>query len=180
MASQIIKNNNFREIAKNVRPDAKKRIVLSKISPPKDVTYRIYSNEIGQVILDPHISIPASEVWLYKNQAAAGSRVSKTGSPVDARFPISPKRLKDFCRKHHIKKLSLFGSVLRNDYRPDSDIDVLVEFTPGHTPGFEIVTIQNELALLLGRPVDIRTGGDLSRYFRDNVIKEARVKYEES
>ncbi len=67
---QIIKNNNFREVAVDVKPDAKKRIVLSKAPVAEGVTYHIYCNEIGQIILDPHVSIPASEVWLYKNREA--------------------------------------------------------------------------------------------------------------
>lgn len=70
MESKIIKNNKFSKIATNVKPDVKKRIVLSKVSIAEGVTYHIYCNEIGQIILDPHISIPASEVWLYKNAEA--------------------------------------------------------------------------------------------------------------
>ena len=70
---QIIKDDNFREIAVGVKPDAKKRIVLSKAPIGDGVTYHIYCNEIGQIILDPHISIPASEVWLYKNKEALAS-----------------------------------------------------------------------------------------------------------
>ncbi len=67
---QIIKNDNFRELAVDVKPDAKKRIVLSKAPIAEGVTYHIYCNEIGQIILDPHVSIPASEVWLYQNREA--------------------------------------------------------------------------------------------------------------
>ncbi len=67
---QIIKNDNFHEVAVNVKPDAKKRIVLSKAPIAEGVTYHIYCNEIGQIILDPHVSIPASEVWLYQNKEA--------------------------------------------------------------------------------------------------------------
>lgn len=84
MTSQIIKNDNFREIAANVKPDGKKRIVLSKAPVAEGVTYRIYCNEIGQIILDPHVSIPASEVWLYKDREAfeaveAGIREASEG-----------------------------------------------------------------------------------------------------
>ena len=67
---QIIKNENFREVAVDVKPDAKKRIVLSKAPIAEGITYHIYCNEIGQIILDPHVSIPASEVWLYQNKGA--------------------------------------------------------------------------------------------------------------
>jgi len=90
----------------------------------------------------------------------------------------APKRkLAAFCRHHHIKSLALFGSVLRDDFRPDSDIDVLVEFEPGKTPGFfTIAEMEDELSLLFGnRKVDVRTPQDLSRYFRDRVLREAVV-----
>ncbi|HEX7474511.1 MAG TPA: hypothetical protein VF318_00990 [Dehalococcoidales bacterium] len=70
MKNQIIKNDKFREIATDVKPDAKKRIILSKAGISEGVTYHVYCNEIGQIILDPHISIPASEVWLYKDVEA--------------------------------------------------------------------------------------------------------------
>lgn len=70
MTSKIVKNDKFRKIAANIKPDAKKRIVLSKARIPEGVTYHIYCNEIGQIVLDPHVSIPASEVWLYKKAEA--------------------------------------------------------------------------------------------------------------
>ena len=86
-----------------------------------------------------------------------------------------------FCRRHHIRKLALFGSVLRGDFRPDSDVDVLVEFEQGHVPGFfRLFDIEQELsALLAGRKVDLRTPQDLSRYFRDEVMAQAEVQYAE-
>jgi len=86
-----------------------------------------------------------------------------------------------FCRRHHICKLSLFGSVLRDDYGPKSDIDVLVEFEPGHVPGFfRLFDMEEELsALLEGRKVDLRTPQDLSQYFRDEVVASAEVQYAE-
>lgn len=87
----------------------------------------------------------------------------------------SPEVITDFCRRHHIRKLSLFGSVLRDDFRPDSDVDVLVEFEPGGTPDlFEYVGMEMELSELLGRKVDLLTVGFLSPYFRDQVLREAR------
>ncbi|MEK7353421.1 MAG: type II toxin-antitoxin system prevent-host-death family antitoxin [Chloroflexota bacterium] len=101
----------------------------------------------------------------------------KTLDEVSERFRVPKDRLADYCRRHHIKKLSLFGSVLRDDFGHDSDVDVLVEFEPGHVPGFAIIDMENELSKLVGRKVDIRTPGDLSRYFRDRVVKEARVEY---
>lgn len=86
-------------------------------------------------------------------------------------------RIAEFCRRHHISRLSFFGSVLTKDFRPDSDIDVLVEFEPGHTPGWEIVQMEDELASILSHRVDMHTREDLSRYFRDRVVREAEVQY---
>ena len=93
---------------------------------------------------------------------------------------IPRKKLAWFCRRHYIQKLSLFGSVLRDDFGQDSDVDILVEFLPGHTPGyFSLFDMETELSALLGgRKADIRTSQDLSRYFRDQVIREAMVQYE--
>lgn len=84
-----------------------------------------------------------------------------------------------FCRRHHIRKLALFGSVLRDDFRPDSDIDVLVEFEPGHVPGFiRLAGIELELSEILGgRKVDMNTPMCLSPYFRDEVLAEAEILY---
>ena len=94
--------------------------------------------------------------------------------PID----ISKNKIAEFCQRHHIRKLSLFGSVLRDDFRPDSDVDVLVEFEPGKTPGFAIVKMQQELSEILnGKEVDLRTPQELSRYFRDRVMAEAVVQY---
>ncbi|HBQ98648.1 MULTISPECIES: nucleotidyltransferase family protein [unclassified Roseofilum] len=75
-----------------------------------------------------------------------------------------------FCQKYHIRKLALFGSVLRDDFTEQSDVDVLVEFLSGKTPGLAIVTMADKLTTLLGRVVDLRTPGDLSCYFRDAVL----------
>jgi predicted nucleotidyltransferase len=82
----------------------------------------------------------------------------------------------EFCRRHHVRRLSLFGSVLRNDFRPDSDVDVLVEFEPGRVIGLRIALMEQELAQMLnGRTVDLRTPNELSPYFRDEVMREARA-----
>ena len=84
----------------------------------------------------------------------------------------------EFCRRHHIRRLSLFGSILRVDFRPESDVDVLVEFEPGHVPGLiRMAALENELSGLMGRKVDLRTPGDLSRYFRDEVLAGAEEQY---
>lgn len=90
-------------------------------------------------------------------------------------FKISRSELTSFCRLHHIKSLALFGSVLREDFNPNSDIDVLVEFQPGKTPDlFTIADMEDELSPLLdNRKVDLRTPQDLSRFFRDRVVREA-------
>ena len=85
----------------------------------------------------------------------------------------------DFCERHHIRKMSLFGSVLRDDFRPDSEIDVLVEFEEGHIPGlFRFVDLQFELADLFGREVDLNSPDDFSPYFRRKVLATAQVQYE--
>lgn len=86
--------------------------------------------------------------------------------------------LESFCRRHRIRKLSVFGSALREDFGPDSDIDVLVGFEPGHTPGLAFFAIQDELSSLLGRKVDLNTPSFLSRYFREEVLQNAQVQYE--
>jgi predicted nucleotidyltransferase len=90
---------------------------------------------------------------------------------------IDSERVAELCRRHHIRRLALFGSVLRDDFGPESDVDVLVEFEPGHTPGFAFFGIQEDLAKIIGRPVDLRTPQDLSRYFREDVVRSARLLY---
>ncbi len=86
--------------------------------------------------------------------------------------------LAPFCRRNGIRRLAIFGSATREDFGPDSDVDVLVEFFPGRTPGFAMVTLEDELSALLGRKVDLHTPRSLSRYFRDEVLREARVVYD--
>ena len=91
---------------------------------------------------------------------------------------IPKERIAAFCRRHPIRKLSLFGSVLRDDFRPESDVDVLVEFEPGASAGFfSLAEMELELTDLMKRRVDLRTPAELSRYFRDEVLKEAEVQY---
>jgi predicted nucleotidyltransferase len=94
------------------------------------------------------------------------------------RIQIDRDQIAEFCRKHHIKRLALFGSVLREDFGPDSDVDVLVEFEEGHVPGLvRLAGMERELGVLLGRQTDIRTAEDLSRYFRAAVVAAAEVQY---
>lgn len=92
---------------------------------------------------------------------------------------IDQTTLARFCAKNHIRRLALFGSTLRGQERPDSDVDLLVEFDPEHVPGlFALADMEAELAELLGgRKVDLRTAQDLSHYFRDEVIRTAEVQY---
>lgn len=87
------------------------------------------------------------------------------------------KAIAEFCRRNGIARLSVFGSVLRDDFTPESDVDVLVEFEPGKTPGLRFFTLQDDLAAILGRRVDLNTPQCLSRYFRDEVVNEARALY---
>ncbi|MFQ6036805.1 MAG: nucleotidyltransferase family protein [Sedimentisphaerales bacterium] len=92
---------------------------------------------------------------------------------------IAKEKIADFCERHHIRRLAIFGSALRDDFGPESDVDVLVEFLPGHVPGFfRLFEMEEELSALFGaRKVDMRTPEDLSRYFRDKVVAEAQVQY---
>lgn len=96
-----------------------------------------------------------------------------------ARLPIDPEALAELCRRHHIRKLSLFGSRLKGTARPDSDVDLLVEFEPGAQVSLlDMARIEIELSPLLGgRKVDLRTAQDLSRYFRDEVVRSAEPQY---
>jgi predicted nucleotidyltransferase len=87
------------------------------------------------------------------------------------------KKIAVFCKKHHIRKLSFFGSVLRKDFKPQSDVDILVEFETGYVPGLAFFTMEHELSDILGRKVDLNTRQFLSPYFRDDVIAEAEAEY---
>ena len=93
------------------------------------------------------------------------------------KFAVPRKKIAAFCARHHIRRLALFGSVLRDDFGADSDIDVLVEFEPGKTPGLAFFAMQDELSVILGRSVDLNTPQFLSRYFRDEVLDEAEDVY---
>lgn len=95
------------------------------------------------------------------------------------RIAVNPEILSAVCRRHHIRRLSLFGSTLKGTARPDSDIDLLVEFEPGsRTTLLDMAQIEIELSTLLGgRKVDLRTPKDLSRFFRDEVVRTAEPQY---
>ncbi len=94
---------------------------------------------------------------------------------------VNKEKIAEFCRENHIRRLSLFGSALRGDFGPESDVDVLVEFDPEHVPGlFGVSRMARELSQFFGgREVDLRTAEDLSRYFRDEVLTTAEVQYAE-
>jgi uncharacterized protein len=98
-------------------------------------------------------------------------------TPSRLRIDVPRDKLADFCRRHHIRRLAFFGSVLRDDFTPDSDIDVLVEFQVGSTHGFAFARMQDELSEILGRRVDLNTVNSLSKYFRDEVLAEAEELY---
>ena len=95
-------------------------------------------------------------------------------------FVLPKEKIADFCRRHHILRLSLFGSVLREDFQTGSDVDILVEFKPGQTPGLAFFGLEAELSEILGQKVDLHTPSSLSRYFRDEVLREAQALYAES
>jgi hypothetical protein len=96
------------------------------------------------------------------------------------RIALDKEALAEFCRRHHIRKLSLFGSVVRDDFGADSDVDVLVEFEPGHTPGLAVVDVEEGLSALLGgRRVDMVNPKYLNRRLKDRVLDEAEVQYAE-
>ncbi|NLF30477.1 MAG: nucleotidyltransferase family protein [Planctomycetes bacterium] len=91
---------------------------------------------------------------------------------------VDRRRIGELCRRHHVERLALFGSVLRDDFGPDSDIDVLVEFEPDATVGFlDMAELEQALAEMWGRPVDLRTPAELSPYFRQRVLDEAEAVY---
>jgi hypothetical protein len=116
--------------------------------------------------------------WI--NSSYHGDKIINIVTMKQKSLPIhlSYEAIKQFCQRHSIQKLSLFGSVLRDDFTRESDVDVLVEFQPGKTPGLDIVTMEDELSNIINRQVDLRTLADLSRYFRSEVSMEAMVIYE--
>ncbi len=97
---------------------------------------------------------------------------------MDLPIQIDGEQIAAFCRKHYITKLAFFGSVLTDRFGPDSDVDVLVEFDSEHIPGLIALSgMERELSQILGRKADMRTPNDLSRYFRDEVIRGAITQY---
>jgi predicted nucleotidyltransferase len=94
-----------------------------------------------------------------------------------AKISIDQEKIAAFCRRHHIERFALFGSALRQDFRSDSDVDVLVEFEAGHPPGLAFFAMEEELSEILGRKVDLNTPGFISPHFRDEVLAESEVQY---
>ncbi len=98
---------------------------------------------------------------------------------MNPKINISKQWIQEFCKTHHILKLALFGSVLTEHFSETSDIDILVEFDPQHIPGlFSIVEMKEELALHIGREVDLRTPEDISKFFRNEVLQQSYLLYE--
>ncbi|MFC1713686.1 nucleotidyltransferase family protein [Candidatus Poribacteria bacterium] len=99
---------------------------------------------------------------------------------LDKRVKITQEEIGDFCKRNHIRRLAFFGSVLRDDFTPDSDVDILVELDHTYPTGFlKMAQMEIELSEMIGRKLDLRTPKELSRYFRDEVLAEAEVHYEE-
>ncbi len=97
---------------------------------------------------------------------------------MDLPIEIDGEQVAAFCRKHHLTKLALFGSVLTDRFGPESDVDVLFEYDPAHVPSlFDVAGMEEELSALFGRKADMRTPRDLSRHFRDEVVRSARIQY---
>lgn len=110
--------------------------------------------------------------------ASGGGETDRQACQVSHGERIDKPRLAEFCEKHHTTKLALFGSVLTDRFNEESDIDFLVEFHPDHIPGLiRLSGMEIELSKLIGRKADMRTKNDLSRYFRDEVVKDAVVQY---
>jgi hypothetical protein len=100
--------------------------------------------------------------------------------PVSGNVRIPKDQVAEFCKRHHIRKLSVFGSALRDDFRVTSDVDMLVEFDPQHIPGLiRLAGMEIELSHIIGRKVDLRTAQELSRHFRQEVINSAELQYAE-
>jgi hypothetical protein len=120
-------------------------------------------------------SYPALVVHLDDALAIEARRSVPPPSPRAAglTIPVPRQRLAELCQRYHIRRLALFGSALREDFAPGSDVDVLVEFEPGHTPGLGFFTLQEDLASMFGRPIDLLTRNSLSPYMRERVLAQA-------
>ena len=118
---------------------------------------------------------------LLKSQIEYAKLLENKSSNESVKVSIPKDKLTAFCRRHHVRKLSIFGSVLRNDFHPGSDVDVLVEFKSGRTPGLiRLAGMEIELTELLGRKADLRTPAELSPYFRDEVLESSKMQYDDA
>jgi uncharacterized protein len=115
----------------------------------------------------------------YSNSFSVGKkeRMQDWKKQLEIDLLNSIANLENLCQRYHIQKLALFGSILRDDFNADSDLDLLVEFEPEYTPGFGFIDLQDELSQLFKRKVDLNTPQCLSRYFRDRVLAEAQTLY---
>lgn len=110
--------------------------------------------------------------------AILGWSIAKRTNCMDLPIQVDKEQLAAFCRRYHLIRLALFGSVLTDQFGPDSDVDVLFEYDPDHVPSlFDVVGMEAELSEIFGRKADMRTPRDLSRYFRDEVLRTAQVQY---
>lgn len=127
------------------------------------------------------ISVHNFEICVHFVESNASvSRYQESGKiPGMGELAIPKEQIGRFCRHNHIRKLSLFGSALRQELRPDSDLDFLVEFEPDHVPGLlGVARMERELSTVFGgRKIDLRTPEDLSRHFRKQVIETAKIAY---
>ena len=99
---------------------------------------------------------------------------------MSVKIDIPKEKIAAFCRRNRIRRLALFGSVLRDDFKPESDVDVLVDFEPGARVGLRFFSMEQELSEIVGSEVELHTPGFLSKYFRDEVMAEAEVQYEQT
>jgi len=140
----------------------------------------ILENHTGFITIIP----PAYDYWIDRKKRigeGGGGRVFEAAGKGIAMSPhihLDKEKIASFCRKNQIRRLALFGSVLRDDFKSGSDVDVLVEFEPGHTPGLAFFRMEEELSVLLGRTVDLNTPGFLSHWIRDKVIAESSIQYD--
>ena len=103
-----------------------------------------------------------------------------SAKPDIPQLDVPEHEIRDFCERNHIVRFMLFGSAVREDFRPDSDVDVLVEFDPGHVPGFGFFALQDELAAIFQRDVDLNTWGFLSPHIREDVARDAVTIYDKA
>lgn len=143
-----------------------------------DELFRVFAAAHPEIRITPINTAPAVD-QMIRRVAGAGPGTHGVRAPTTRRLDLDERVLKRFCERHRIRKLSLFGSELKGTARPDSDIDLLVEFEPdANTTLFDMARIEIELSSLLGgRKVDLRTAEDLSRYFRDEVVRTAQPQY---